>query len=316
MGPIIMKQHDKSVCVIVLNYNTYEKSVACIESVIMQSYSNFDILLVDNNSTDNSFDELHNLFGDSIKYLHNDENYGYAKGNNIAVKKCKNDNYDYCLILNSDVTLVGRDCIDSLLCAFDSLSDVAVVAPLVFNVTSKGLELNVNTSNYLKALSLFGIIPATYKINDCLETINEAHGSALMVDVEKFISVGGFPEHYFMYGEESTLAKKLLWNGNAILWNKDNENYVLHHHDKSSSVDKWRLYLMARNRALEFFENYHTISYWWILIYVAFLFKTFINENRKVYFKGVIDAFILQRNKNYYEACFDQGKQAINYNWS
>lgn len=257
----------------ILNYNTYEKSRNCIKSCIDQLGVEYKILLIDNHSTDDSLIRLKEEFGDSISYLVNDSNYGYAKGNNIGISHCFSEGIKYSLILNSDITLVGDELLRNMVDVFNQVKDCAVVAPLIYNVTTRGKVLNQNDSSYLKLLRFFSILPKNYRISDKLSTISEAQGSALFVDNEEFLRVGGFPEHYFMYGEEGCFAKKILWNVKKIIWLNDEKNYVLHHHDKSGSVDSWRLYLMGRNRYLEMIENKQRCPIIWPLIFDAFEIK-------------------------------------------
>ena len=75
------------------------------------------------------------------------------------------------------------------------------------------------------------------------------------------------------YVEESTFAKKILWDGKSILWYKNNDNYILHHHDKSNSIDDWRVFLMGRNRAIEYYENRSNYLCRWTLAFLFFCLK-------------------------------------------
>lgn len=274
-----------NVSINILNYNTYEKSKRCIESCLKQIGYNYKIVLIDNHSTDNSFQKLKDEFGESIMYIENDENYGYAKGNNIGVKWSKANGFQYTLLLNSDSELSSNTVLQQLVKTIESRKNVNVVAPLIYNVTSSGLELNNNDSAYLKMLRFFRIIPRNKIVTSQLETISEAQGSALLVDNEVFINVGGFPEHYFMYGEEGTFAKKILWSGGLILWMKDVKNFVYHHHDKSGRIDSWRLYLMGRNRAIEYYENKHSFS--WTIAYQLSIILQKIKHN-KIFVQGAL----------------------------
>jgi len=192
----------------ILNYNSYEESKRCIESCLKQNGVDFCVLLIDNCSTDDSFIKLKNEYTGKIDFFQTGANYGYAGGNNIGISYCFNNGCKYTLILNSDITLVGSGLLKNMIEIMKNQKDCAVVAPLIFNVTSKGDVLNQNDSTYLKVLRKAKILPPNYKLSDTLETISEAQGSALLVDNEVFLGVGGFPEHYFMYGEESCFAKK------------------------------------------------------------------------------------------------------------
>lgn len=262
----------------VLNYNTYAKSKICIDSCLRQKQVEYRVLLVDNNSTDDSFEKLKSEYGDTIEYLQTGHNFGYAKGNNIAVEKCVKDGYCYSLLLNSDTELVDDLVLSKLTRIMTSNANCVIVAPTVYDVTSKGLVLQPNDSLYLKWLRWGRILPKTQIITPNIELINEAHGSALLVDGDAFLKVGGFPEHYFMYNEECTLAKKIQWKKGLILWHRDDNSYVLHHHDISGAIEPWRLCLKGRNFSLEFWENYDKNHICWLFIYILYILNTLRNS--------------------------------------
>lgn len=296
----------------ILNFNTYEKSRACILSVLEQNYANLRILLVDNASVDDSLSKLKEEFEGKVDFLKNTENFGYAGGNNIAVRKCLEEGYEYCFLLNSDTVLKGADLISEMMNVMLSEKDCAILAPVVYNVTSKGLQPVTNESGYLNLLRKSHILPPVRRRSDCLTELSEAQGSALMVNIPKFIAAGGFPEHYFMYSEESTLCKKILWRNDAILCYENEENYVLHYHDKTGHVDNWRVYLMGRNRALEYYENRKIAPFRWFFAFHIFLLQYRMrNKQEKIYYKGCKDAKKLQKSEHYKEDCINAAKRAV-----
>ena len=218
------------------------------------------------------------------------------------------------MILNSDITLVGDYLLKSLIEVMNDYKDCAVVAPYIYNVTENGLVLNQNDSSYLKLLRKFNILPENKNISSKVSAVSEAQGSALLVDNQHFISIGGFPEHYFMYGEEGNFAKKTLWSNRKILWYKDDENYVLHHHDKSGKIANWRLYLMGRNRAFEYLENQENHFLEWFLIFKIFTLKYFFEKgfHQDAYIKGIISARKMFNEKKSLEEIYLDGKNAKN----
>ncbi|MEY8381165.1 glycosyltransferase family 2 protein [Ileibacterium valens] len=292
---------ETKVSINILNYNTFEKSKKCIESCLKQKGIIYRIILIDNNSTDNSFQKLKDIFGTKIDYYQTGDNLGYAGGNNIGIRYCKERGYEYSLILNSDTTLVGNRLLQKMVKTLQQNKDCAVVAPQIYNVSNNGLILNENDSLYLKLLRMLKIIPENHKISKNLITISEAHGSALLVDNEHFINVGGFPEHFFMYGEESYFAKKVIWNNYLIIYLRDSDNYVLHHHDKSEKIDHWRLYLMGRNRYLEMAENKSHAPLKWPILFSIFkakvMFETIHNSDLWWYLLGIKRAKKLAKKK-------------------
>ncbi len=77
------------VSVIVLNYNGKKFIVNCLRSLLLTKYPNFEVLFVDNSSTDGSREwleeEIKRLKLDNFKLIPLDKNYGFAKGNNIGI---------------------------------------------------------------------------------------------------------------------------------------------------------------------------------------------------------------------------------------
>ena len=165
----------ENIAILVLNYNTFLKSKKCIESCKKQIGINYTIFLVDNNSNDDSLKKIKEIYKDSIEYIKFDDNYGYAGGNNKAIKIVNDLNYDYSFILNSDTELIGEFLLKNLMQGFKMGKNIAMVAPYIYNVTSNGNVLNPNKSIYLDLLVKSKILPFNKKIyNDEYENILEA----------------------------------------------------------------------------------------------------------------------------------------------
>lgn len=99
----------KKVSIILLNYKGEDFNKACIDSILKQSYQNFEIVFVDNKSIDGSLKEVENGYQEIIKsgkmkIIKNSENYLFAKGNNIWVDHATKDS-EYICLLNNDTTV-------------------------------------------------------------------------------------------------------------------------------------------------------------------------------------------------------------------
>lgn len=281
----------QKVSINILNYNTYEKSCVCIDSCLTQIGVDYRILLIDNASTDNSFIKLRTKYGKKIDYYQTGSNCGFSGGNNIGVKYCYSKGYKYALLLNSDTEIKSKTLLSDLLKIIINNKNCAVVSPTIYDVTKYGLIKHTNDYFYNKLLRMINVLPSKRKISEQITSVSEAHGSAMLINCKRFIEVGGFPEHYFMYCEESTFAKKTIWKGYDILWSKNNTNYIYHHHDKSGIVAPWRLFLMGRNRAIEYYENYNNKFWLWRPLFFVYKIKMFIEGLRTHnmnYYKGLI----------------------------
>lgn len=92
------------VSVIIVNYNTYELTSACIESIIKNTTNiSYEIIVVDNASTDGSKDRFET--DSRIKYIYSEKNGGFGYGNNRGIEIAKGA---YLLLLNSDTLLVNN----------------------------------------------------------------------------------------------------------------------------------------------------------------------------------------------------------------
>ncbi|MCD4676681.1 MAG: glycosyltransferase [Desulfobacula sp.] len=76
-------KHPK-VAIIILNWNGKEDTIECLESLEHITYSNYEILLVDNGSTDGSAECFRERYP-GMEIIENGENLGFAEGNNVGI---------------------------------------------------------------------------------------------------------------------------------------------------------------------------------------------------------------------------------------
>ena len=98
------------ISVIILNFNGKKFLETCLNSVLAQDYDNFEIILIENGSTDGSKEYLKEKYENNkkIKIIYLDKNTGFAEGNNIGIKKAFEDkNVKYIAALNNDTKVVS-----------------------------------------------------------------------------------------------------------------------------------------------------------------------------------------------------------------
>ena len=102
--------------IIILNYNGYKDTIECIKSLQDITYNNIDIIIIDNNSTDNSEYEIKKFISKSnnIQYIQSGKNIGFSGGNNIGIKLSLEKKSDYICLLNND-TVVEPDFLEPLI---------------------------------------------------------------------------------------------------------------------------------------------------------------------------------------------------------
>src|SRR5690242_13465997 len=100
------------ISVVVLNWNGKIDTLECLESLARVDYPNFEVIVVDNGSADDSVAAIRQQFPD-VMVLETGANLGYAGGNNVGIRKALEDQASYVLLLNND-TVVHPQLLTSL----------------------------------------------------------------------------------------------------------------------------------------------------------------------------------------------------------
>ncbi len=193
--------------VIVLNYNVASFLELCLHSV-QKAIQNIkaEIIIADNNSTDESLSMVRQYFPDLI-LIANSENLGFSKAYNQAVKKAKGE---YICILNPD-TVVQESTFVSCLIKAKTLPELGIMG--VQLIDGRGNFLPESKRNLptpkVSFLKFFGkrfsnIAPyyADHIKNDEEGAVSILAGAFMLVKKEVYQKTGGFDERYFMYGED------------------------------------------------------------------------------------------------------------------
>lgn len=118
------------IAVIVLNWNNGPDTLECLESLEKLDYPNYEVLLVDNGSTDGSLDQIRSRYPDLL-IVENGENLGYAEGNNRGMAEALKRGADLLLLLNND-TVVAPNLLSELVKAAQNHPEAAVFGPKIF----------------------------------------------------------------------------------------------------------------------------------------------------------------------------------------
>lgn len=227
-----------SVCIIILNYNGYEITVECLESLFEIEYHNYEIILVDNNSNDNSLIKIIRFLKSkniNLKYLsynakknsfinqqnsensncplnvtviQNDKNYGYAKGNNIGIKYCQeNIHCRFFLILNND-TVVENDFLKYLIAAAEKNEKFGILSPLIYDYYSKEIQYSGDKIGWYTGR----IINKPFNEMDIINS-DTVSGASMLITENTLRSIGYLPVDYFMLWEDVDYSIKALENG-------------------------------------------------------------------------------------------------------
>jgi GT2 family glycosyltransferase len=113
------------VSVIIVNWNNFEDSAECLESLKCATYPNLEVVVVDNGSDADDARRLRERFGGAIGLIENQRNLGFAKGCNIGIRDALGRGADYVALLNND-TVVTPGFLDELVRAARSDGRVGI----------------------------------------------------------------------------------------------------------------------------------------------------------------------------------------------
>ncbi len=242
------------VSIIILNYNAGNLLLNCVDSVFKSTYPNFEVLVVDNISTDNSHAVCKKKF-EKIHLIENKENLGYCEGNNVGIR---NANGEFVVILNPD-TIVEPNWLNHLMSAYDEFGE-GLYQPKFFSLNEK--HVLQSTGNMLHIFG-FGFAKDKGKIDDekmeSVEKINYASGTCLFTSKIVLDKIGLLDPFLFLYHDDLDLG----WRAAHIGINSFYVPKSIIYHAESYSI-KWsskKFYWLERNRKYCLLTHYSKETY-------------------------------------------------------
>ncbi len=198
--------------IVIVNYNVKHFAEQCLRSIIAAGKGiTLEIFLVDNASTDGSNEYLRTLFP-SIEFISNQENLGFAKANNLALRRSCGR---YLMILNPD-TLVGEESLKALVDYMDSHPKVGIAGPKMLNrygqfdrSSKRGLPTPWTAFCRISGISalfprspFFSKYDLLYIDSEKPAIVDVLTGACMIVRAAAYSQVGGLDEAFFMFGED------------------------------------------------------------------------------------------------------------------
>lgn len=237
--------------VILLNYKGFEDTSACIDSLHYTDYSNYKLVVVDNCSSDDSFERLQAKYTDIVFLLAPDNN-GFSAGNNIGIHYALDHGADYVLMLNND-TVVEPDFLTRMV---DVANEDTVVTPSIYYYDEPhDIWYADGHINYNRCIVSNG---SDLESKYC----DYASGCCLLMSRKILEAVGDWAEEYFMYYEDMDYSLRIKENGFQIFYCKD---AVIYHKAGRSAGrrSKLSIYYNVRNRFIVM-KKFHFSYYSWI----------------------------------------------------
>ena len=253
--------------IIIVNYNTKALLKNCIDSIISNSDGLvYEILIVDNGSTDKSQVMIKERYPQIILHENND-NIGFSRANNQGFRMSRGD---YLLFLNSD-TIILNDAIVTMLTYLKGNPTVGIVAPKIYNAEYQPSQ------SYMRFLDAKVLFLGTKYLSWCIDTgkyrlhydnydyritqsVPWLSGACLMMHRDVFEEAGCFDEGYFLYLEDMDLCMQVRRKGYSNIFLPCAE--IIHFVGGSMKLQKIEINKIYKESAKHYFrKNYSIFQY-------------------------------------------------------
>ena len=203
----------------IVNWNTSDELRECLHSVLSQDGSvTFEVIVVDNASTDGSPDIIRAEFGDKVILIANTNNRGFGAAHNQAIERSTGR---YVFILNPDSRILHGDVLRRMVDYMDANPDIGILGPKILNPDGS-LQFSARRfppmfAGIFRHTILGKLFPKNKFVREYLMTdiphdqimdVGWLSGSALMARRKTFEQIGGFDERFFMYCEDVDWCKR------------------------------------------------------------------------------------------------------------
>lgn len=208
------------VAVVILNFNTVDFLKQFLKHVVATNYSNLEVVLIDNASSDDSVAFVKKNFGD-VKIIQLENNYGFTGGYNRGLKQVE---ADYYVLLNSDVE-VDENWLQPLVDLAESDKNIAAIQPKILDYKNKTIFEYAGASGgfidqygfpFCRGRIFESIEQDLGQYND-IKQIFWATGAAMFVNAKLYHEVGGLDEDFFAHMEEIDFCWRIQNRGYKVM---------------------------------------------------------------------------------------------------
>ena len=226
---------DPSVAIILVNWNGYAFTAECLRSLRKVEFSDFKIIVADNNSNNQEGQKLKAEFPEII-LIENSSNLGFAGGNNTGIRRALEDGYSHVMLLNND-TVVEPGFLGHMINKFKGNPTLGVVQPLIYflhdqnKIWSAGGKWN---QLFCRSITMGDRkSKEEYPVKD--KQLGWATGCCMLIQINALLKTGLLNEAYFAYFEDVEWSLRFKSEGYTIELAAD---AVIYHEAGASSKKK------------------------------------------------------------------------------
>ncbi len=297
-----IKESAPKVSIVILNWNQKDKTLACLRSLKKISYPCYEVVLVDNGSTDDSVNAVKEEFPE-IEIIENKRNLGVAGGRNVGINYVQEKGTDYVLLLDND-TIVDKDFITEMVKVGEEDERVGILTGKIYfySEPDKIWCAGCSLSLYRRHISAIGYDEMDRGQYDEIREVDHVAGCCLMIKKKVIDEIGLLDQNFIEYFTEDTdwclRAKK---KGYKVVYVPRSK--IWHHVVRKTSVNERYWYLQGRNMMWLMRKHahwYHWVGFSFFLIFgsMKVIFREGKAGNLKQLFKmakGTLDAFKIRK---------------------
>ncbi len=244
--------------IIIPTWNTAKITQKCIKS-IDKYIPNNEIIIVDNGSSDETIDILKNLKIPNIKYVLLDNNYGFAKANNIGLKSATSE---YIVFMNSDIELIDKTLLE-MINYLKKNKKIGLIGPKFLNPDMSPQASVFPPQTCLNAFKEFWLCRNAYSKyipkSDKPSLVSFISGGCIAINKKYFEYIGKWNEKYFFYYEDMDLCRQVIKSGKKIVYYPTCQ--IIHYHGTSGkniidTNNQWRRLVPSSKKFHGLFKHY------------------------------------------------------------
>lgn len=261
-----------SVWAVIVSYNSFDDTCACVRSLLASSYENLMVVVVDNNSPDGSGFMLQNAISSPrVKIIRSPENNGFAAGSNIGLHYARNCGAELFWLVNADVTVDSNALFHLVECFANHPECGAVGSKVLYPRFSKrhkreneivNLDLIWGAGGKVdfskREVQMLGWREIDQGQYDDMRECDYLPGCSLMVSRLAIDKIGYLPEMYFMYFEETDWCTRMREEGFKLLYTPG--SVVWHDFDEDGKKSSNMVYYYNRSTMLFWHKHSRGIS--------------------------------------------------------
>lgn len=264
------------VSVIIINYNSGDMLLDCIKSIIQHTLEiEYEIIIIDNNSKDDSIKKVEEKCFENLSFIHNKENRGFGAANNQGIEVSKGK---YILLLNND-TLFIENSIKKVSDYMESLSEELFIGCRLLNEDGSIQNSTYNFPSlkyiFMANFFLYAIFPKSkhfnkyHKINSGIEeptNVDVVTGAFIFAKSESLRKINGFDEEFYFYVEETDLCYRFKQSGGKVIYFP--ETSVYHKRGASSKAVPWFKHKNLSRSTLLFYKKHFNKPKYYLTVFI------------------------------------------------